>query len=84
MEYAADRTAIQFTHDPESAIRALARFDKSEELPAPRDSFSDLFASHPSFDQRAFAIAQNGELSSTRLSTILTDECVELPHNQIR
>jgi Zn-dependent protease with chaperone function len=30
MEYAADRTAIQFTHDPESAIRALARLHKSE------------------------------------------------------
>jgi Zn-dependent protease with chaperone function len=84
MEYAADRTAIQFTQDPENGIRALARLHKSEELPATRNSFSELFASHPSFDQRVFAIAQDGELSGTRLSAILTDECVGLPDNQIR
>jgi Zn-dependent protease with chaperone function len=79
MEYAADRTAIQFTQDPENAIRALARLHNSKELPAPRDSFGELFASHPSFDQRVFAIAQNGELSGNRLSAILTDERVEHP-----
>jgi Zn-dependent protease with chaperone function len=84
MEYAADRTAIQFTQDPENGIRALARLHKSEELPAPRNSLSELFASHPSVDQRAFAIANDGELAGTRLSAILTDECVEFPHNQIR
>ncbi|HET7105674.1 MAG TPA: M48 family metallopeptidase [Candidatus Acidoferrum sp.] len=75
MEYAADRTAIQFTQDPENGIRALARLHKSEELPAQRDPFMELFSSHPSFERRAIAIAESGELPGNRLNEILTEEC---------
>ena len=84
MEYAADRAAVQFTQDPETAIRALARLHKSNELPAQRGPLVEIFASHPCFDQRALAIARDGEVSISRLGSILEDERVEIPRNLIR
>lgn len=76
MEYDADRAAIAFTQDPETAIRTLARLLKNRELPEPHDPVSGILATHPFFEQRVSAIAYGGEVSKSRLEAILSDEGV--------
>jgi Zn-dependent protease with chaperone function len=56
-EYSADREAVDFTADPEAAVRALANLYQNSELPAAHDRFTELFMTHPTFEHRIKAIA---------------------------
>jgi len=82
-EYSADRTAIEFTDDPEIAIRALAKLHQVLELPAASDAFTELFMTHPTFAHRVGAIVKNGQVPVERLTRILEDAGVALiaPHD---
>lgn len=75
-EYAADAFAVDFSGDPESAIRALVNLHKVHEVPARRDRFSELFVTHPPLARRAAAIAKAGQIPTARLDRILGDEGV--------
>jgi Zn-dependent protease with chaperone function len=75
-EYAADAFAVDFTGDPESAIRALVNIHKIHEVPAHSDRFTELFMTHPPLASRTAAIAKVGHLPADRLDRILSDEGV--------
>jgi Zn-dependent protease with chaperone function len=77
LEFAADQEAVRFTREPETAIRALARLLRSNDLPPQRGSFIQLFTTHPFFLQRARAVARFGDVSNARLNKILAEERVE-------
>lgn len=70
-EYEADRTAVGFTHDPETAIRALMRLYRVTMSPANCSRFTQLFLSHPSLTRRVMAIAQAGQIPMERVNSIL-------------
>ena len=72
-EYAADRVAVDFTGEPEIAIKALANLHTIHELPAQRDRFTGLFMTHPSLTDRVQAIARACQVPSERLSKIMDD-----------
>lgn len=61
-EYAADRVAVDFTGDPEIAIRALANLHRVHEVPAQCDGFTELFMTHPPLAARVQAIARAGQI----------------------
>lgn len=73
-EFAADQEAIDFTRDPESAIRALAILRQTAELPAQSTSITKLFMTHPPFNRRISAIAFAGDVPQERLHSILLNE----------
>ncbi|HXR33738.1 MAG TPA: M48 family metalloprotease [Verrucomicrobiae bacterium] len=73
-EYAADQGAIDFTGDPESAIRALAILQKTTELPTQSNRFTELLMTHPPFRKRIRAMALHGNLTEQRLRGIFLDE----------
>ena len=72
-EYSADREAIDFTGDPETAIRALANLHHLRELPAAHDRFTELFMTHPTFTRRVQVIANDGHVPADRVSDILQE-----------
>jgi Zn-dependent protease with chaperone function len=72
-EYSADREAVDFTGDPETAIRALANLHHCRELPAAHDRFTELFMTHPTFSRRVQVIADDGHVPRDRLAEILED-----------
>jgi Zn-dependent protease with chaperone function len=72
-EYSADGEAVDFTGDPESAIRALANLRQSNELPAAYDRLTELFATHPTLAHRVHAIANDGRIPADRLTGILKE-----------
>ena len=74
-EYAADAFAVDFTAEPEAAIRALVNLHKIHEVPQ-SDRLSELFMTHPTLARRAAAIARVGHVSADRLHRILSDEGV--------
>jgi Zn-dependent protease with chaperone function len=74
-EYSADREAVDFSDDPETAIRALANLHKFRELPEAHDRFTELFMTHPTFAQRVQAIA-NGHMRADLVADILEDSGV--------
>lgn len=76
-EYSADREAVDFTDDPETAIRALANLNKFRELPEAHDRFAELFMTHPTFAQRVQAIA-NGHMPADLVAEILKDSGVSV------
>jgi Zn-dependent protease with chaperone function len=61
-EFAADRASVEFTGEPESAIRALTALYYYSGVPPRRGSFQDLFHTHPSLEKRIDAIARDGEV----------------------
>ena len=73
-EYAADAFAVDFTGEPEAAIRALVNLHKIHEVPAQSDRLSELFMTHPTLARRAAAIAKVGHVPADRLNRILNDE----------
>lgn len=73
-EYSADGAAVEFTDNPEIAIRALANLHKIHEVPVQYNRFAELFMSHPSFSPRVEAIATIGQIPARRLADILDDE----------
>ncbi len=67
-EYSADKEAIAFTGDPETAIKALIRFHETTELPAASGWLARIFMTHPALAQRVRAIASNGRLTADGLT----------------
>jgi heat shock protein HtpX len=69
-EYLADAGAVELTKNPDAMISALRKIEGRGELAAatssvmelcvdnPRDSFADLFATHPTIDKRITALVQ--------------------------
>ena len=72
-EYAADGMAVNFTGEPETAIRALANLHRIDEVPARSNRFTELFMTHPSLPLRVEAIAKAGQIPAERLREILDD-----------
>jgi Zn-dependent protease with chaperone function len=70
-EYSADREAVDFTGDPETAIRALANLQRFRELPDVNDSITELFMTHPNLTKRVHAIAKRGNLPPECVTDIL-------------
>jgi Zn-dependent protease with chaperone function len=71
-EYAADRAAVGFTGEPETAIRALAKLHKIHDVPSQYDRFTELFMTHPALLDRVRAIA-DAQMPVGRLNGILDD-----------
>jgi heat shock protein HtpX len=69
-EYLADAGSVELTKNPDAMISALRKIEGRGELPGatsavmelcvdnPREGFSDLFATHPSVDQRVQALVK--------------------------
>jgi Zn-dependent protease with chaperone function len=73
-EYSADKEAVEFTGDSETAIQALANLERSrEELPAIQSRLMEWFMTHPTFEHRVEAIAKIGCVPSDRLMSILQE-----------
>jgi Zn-dependent protease with chaperone function len=72
-EYSADREAVEFTGDAETAIEALANLERSTELPVTCSSLMEWFMTHPTFEHRVEAIAKLGCVPADRLTVILED-----------
>jgi Zn-dependent protease with chaperone function len=72
-EYAADAFAVDFTGNPETAIRALVNLHKIHEVPAQYDGFTELFMTHPSLADRVKAIARAGQIPCERLTKIMDE-----------
>jgi len=72
-EYAADRVAVDFTGEPEIAIKALANLHRIHAVPVQCDGFTELFMTHPSFADRVQAIARAGQIPSERLTKIVDE-----------
>jgi Zn-dependent protease with chaperone function len=69
-EYAADRAAVEFTGDAESAIRALSALYHLTASPIRRGRFEELFQTHPSGERRIEAIARKCGVPSETLNNI--------------
>jgi Zn-dependent protease with chaperone function len=70
-EFEADRKEVEFTGDPERAIRALAGIYALSAAPIRYSRFAEIFSTHPSFERRARAMARWGEMPAERVSEIL-------------
>jgi heat shock protein HtpX len=69
-EYLADAGSVELTKNPDALIRALRKIEGRGELPRansaimemcidnPREEFSDIFATHPSVDDRVAALVK--------------------------
>jgi Zn-dependent protease with chaperone function len=71
-EYAADKAAVEFTGQPEHAIRALIHLHRSSEATTRENRFTELFMTHPSLANRMIAIAKAGEIPARELDRIVT------------
>jgi Zn-dependent protease with chaperone function len=72
-EYIADKTAVEFTHDPEVAIHALANLYRITQAPTYCDRFTELFMSHPAFTRRVCAIGETGRMRAERVLEVIRD-----------
>jgi hypothetical protein len=72
-EFEADREAVLFSGDPETAIRALANLYQSTSVPVRCSKISELFQTHPSLIRRVSAIARAGELPKERMAKVLRE-----------
>lgn len=72
-EYAADRVAVDFTGEPETAIKTLVNLHRIHEVPAQCDGFTELFMTHPSLTDRVQAIASAGQIPCERLTKIMDE-----------
>jgi len=72
-EYSADRVALEFTGEPEVAVRALINLHKVDEIPMQAARFSEFFMTHPSLAHRVEAIARIGQIPAQQLSAVLED-----------
>ncbi len=73
-EYEADREAVEFTGDPETGIRALARLYRNAGAPTRCGRFVAMFQTHPALAPRAEAIGRAGEIQAGRIAEILRQE----------
>jgi Zn-dependent protease with chaperone function len=83
-EYAADREAVNFAGDSETAVRALASLYKVNAVPIRCSRLTELFLTHPALSRRARAIARLGQLPAGRVADILraTDISANGPSHQ--
>lgn len=65
--------AVDFTGEPETAIRALASLHKIHEVPARCNRFAELFMTHPVLERRVNVLANFGRIPAGRLRDILDD-----------
>jgi STE24 endopeptidase len=72
-EYAADRAAVDFSGEPETAVRALANLHKIHVVPSRYDRFTELFMTHPPLLRRVHAIADVSQMPASRLNDILDE-----------
>jgi Zn-dependent protease with chaperone function len=72
-EYSADRVAVEFTGEPEVAIRGLMNLYKVDEVPMQTAKFSEFFMTHPPLARRVDAIARIGQIPAQELSRVLND-----------
>jgi Zn-dependent protease with chaperone function len=72
-EFEADREAVLYTGDPETAIRGLANLYQSASVPVRCNELSELFQTHPSLTKRVLAIAQVGEMPKDRVTRVLKE-----------
>lgn len=72
-EYSADRVAVEFTGEPEVAIRGLVNLYKADEIPLQASKFFEFFMTHPSLASRVDAIARIGQIPAQQLSTVLDE-----------
>jgi Zn-dependent protease with chaperone function len=72
-EFEADREAVLYTGDPETAIRGLANLYQSASVPVRCNKLSELFQTHPSLTRRVIAIAQVGEMPKDRVTKVLRE-----------
>jgi heat shock protein HtpX len=87
-EYLADAGAVELTHNADAMISALVKIKGKGELPGvpsavmelcldnPRSGFADLFATHPSIDQRVGALIR---YAGGRLATTLEPAATKSP-----
>lgn len=68
---AADRAAVDFTGEPEIAVRALANLHKIHDVPSQFDKFTELFMTHPGLLGRVQAIADASQMPVNPLTDIL-------------
>jgi Zn-dependent protease with chaperone function len=76
-EYAADRFAVELTHDPEAGVEALCNLYRITLAPAAVDWFTGLFMTHPTLADRAVAIGQAGNISMERVSEVIRENLQE-------
>jgi Zn-dependent protease with chaperone function len=69
-EYAADRSSVEATDDPKSAVQALISLYSRSEVPGERSRVIGLFSSHPALWDRVDAIAGIGQLTPDYISSI--------------
>jgi Zn-dependent protease with chaperone function len=69
-EYAADKASVEFTHDTETAIHALANLYHFTQAPTHCDRVTELFLTHPAFVRRAGAIGEIGRMSAEKESKV--------------
>jgi Zn-dependent protease with chaperone function len=72
-EYSADRVAVEFTGEPEVAIRGLMNLYKVDEVPMQTAKFSEFFMTHPPLARRVDAIARIGQIPAQELSRVLNN-----------
>ena len=70
-EYAADEAGVELTHDPETAIHALASLYRITEAPTHCDRLTELFMTHPALTRRARAIGEIGGMPAERISQVI-------------
>ncbi len=70
-EHESDRTGVDFTRDPETAIRALVQLYRATMAPLNCSQFTQLFLSHASLTRRVMAIAEAGQLPMERVNNML-------------
>lgn len=75
-EYAADRQAVEFTGDPETAIGGLAQLHLVNRTPAGCSRFTELFMTHPSLTRRARVMARAGQISEGHAMEIMNEGLV--------
>lgn len=75
-EYEADRKEVEYTGDPETAIRALAGIYALSDAPIRYSRVAEIFSTHPSFERRARAMARWGDMPASEVSEILRREGV--------
>jgi Zn-dependent protease with chaperone function len=72
-EFEADREAVLFTGDPETAIRSLVNLYRSSSVPVRESQVSELFQTHPSLKKRVLAIARVADLPEGRMDKIMKE-----------
>jgi Zn-dependent protease with chaperone function len=70
-EYAADEAGVELTHDPETAIHALASLYRVTEAPTRCDRLTELFMTHPALTRRVRAIGKTGRMPAERISEVI-------------